>query len=133
MSNHLTVLDLQRKVIIERYIEAYNQFDVGGMMADLNENIIFKNISGQEITLQLHGISAFETQAVQAKQFFEQRKQVITEIKFTGDVVETWIDYEGKLATDLPNGWKAGEVLALKGKSIFTFADSKIIGIEDIS
>lgn len=35
------------------------------------------------------------------------------------DKVEVGVDYIGTLATDLPDGLKAGEKLKLKGKSIF--------------
>ena len=42
-------------------------------------------------------------------------------------------DYQGVLVQELPNGLKAGDTLQLKGKSIFTFADSKAVKLQDES
>ena len=43
------------------------------------------------------------------------------------------VDYEGVLASDLPNGMRAGETLRLTGRSEFAFADGRIVSIRDIS
>ena len=43
------------------------------------------------------------------------------------------VAYEGVLASDLPNGMKAGETLRLSGRSEFTFRDGKIYRITDAS
>jgi hypothetical protein len=40
---------------------------------------------------------------------------------------------EGALASDLPNGMKAGEALHLSWRSEFTFRDGKIYRIIDVS
>ncbi|MNJ05657.1 hypothetical protein D3C73_1671250 [compost metagenome] len=50
-----------------------------------------------------------------------------------GDKAEVEINYEGKLAADLPNGLKAGDTIELKGKTIFLVRDQKIAVIEDYS
>lgn len=118
---------------IREYIDAYNHFDIAGMLANLHEEIHFKNISNGEITLETKGKDAFKIQAEQAKNFFTEREQKIEQLDIKGDKVEVSIDYKGKLAIDLPNSMKAGDWLLLKGKSIFYFAEGKIIGIEDIS
>ena len=39
----------------------------------------------------------------------------------------------GVLAGDLPNGMKAGEVLRLKGRSVFGFQEGKIYRLTDTS
>ena len=122
---------LQQK--IEEYIKAYNNFDVPGMLATLHPEIEFKNITNGEVTLAIQGIEAFKAQAQQATQFFRQRKQTITQTKFSTQQIEVWIDYQAVLALDLPNGLKAGDALALQGKSIFRFKDNLIIYLEDIS
>ncbi|MBC8110063.1 MAG: nuclear transport factor 2 family protein [Verrucomicrobia bacterium] len=125
--------NLRAQRLIENYINAYNQFDVDGMVENLHENIVFKNVTNNEITLETKGIEAFETQATTALQFFTHREQIITHFIFAESQVEVAIDYTGVLALDLPDGLKSGETLHLQGKSIFTFQDEKIISIEDIS
>ncbi|GHA72534.1 nuclear transport factor 2 family protein [Pontibacter akesuensis] len=123
----------RKRQIIQNYIQAYNAFDVAGMIQDLHPNVIFENRAGGEVTFRTEGISAFRKQAEQAKTYFTERKQQLESIDFRGDVVEASINYCGVLAADLPNGMKAGDELTLQGKSIFYFKDGKIIKLQDIS
>ncbi|MFC0518748.1 nuclear transport factor 2 family protein [Mucilaginibacter angelicae] len=122
-----------RELIISNYVKAYNSFDVAGMLKDLAPAIKFQNISNGDVNMELNGIEAFQNQAQQATQLFESREQIIRSFKHTGNKTEIAIDYNAVLATDLPNGLKKGDELNLKGHSIFTFDDDKIIGIMDIS
>lgn len=119
--------------LVKNYTQAYNNFDVEKMTADLHDEIIFKNISNGEVNLKTNGIEAFKNQAEQAVIFFSEREQTIENIECKDDVCEVEINYRGKLAVELPNGLKKGDEINLKGKSIFRFADRKIIEIEDIS
>lgn len=123
-----------RKNIIENYIRAYNDFDVEKMLRDIDERIVFRNISGGEVNLETNGIDELRNQAEQAAALFSQREQKITGLKF-GDAeqVEVEISYAGTLAADLPNGLKAGDRIELAGKSVFRFAGDRIVAIEDIS
>lgn len=122
-----------RKNIIENYIESYNNFDVENMLKDLDEKIVFRNIFDGQVNLETKDIAEFKAQAEKAKDFFSQREQKVTNLKFGEDKVEAEIFYNGIVAVDLPNGLKAGSKIELEGKSIFRFVDGKIIEIEDIS
>ena len=119
--------------IIEAYVKSYNQFDVAGMSKHLHQDVAFQNVPNGEITLELEGIEAFRAQAEQAKALFRSRQQTVTDMQFDDDTVEVTINYQGMLAQDLPNGLKAGDTLQLKGKSIFTFAEGKVIKLTDES
>src|SRR4051794_27284238 len=101
----------EKKEAIENYIRAYNSFDIEEMLADLDERIIFKNISGGELTHELEGIEDFRAQTVQAAEFFTDREQKITGFSFAGDACEIEIDYRATIAIDFPNGLKAGDRL----------------------
>lgn len=125
--------EAEKKKLVENYVRAYNDFDIEGMTANLHDEIAFKNISNGEVTLETRGIEALRKQARQALGFFSERRQKIENISFGEDSCEIEIDYEAKLAADLPNGLKAGDKINLKGKSIFRFADGKISEIYDIS
>lgn len=117
--------------LIERYIEAYNTFDIETMISTLHPDITFQNISNGEVNAETHGIEAFRTLAEQSKNLFTSRKQTITNVETSE--VQTYIDiaFEAILAIDLPNGLKAGETLKLQGSSEFTFCDGKIVSITD--
>ncbi len=121
------------QIIIENYIEAYNNFDVDGMLLHMHPEVVFENIANGEVTLEVKGIENFRAQAEEAKRYFTKREQKISSLSLNGEVAEVQIAYEAVLAIDLPNGLKAGDMLALEGKSVFTFADGKIIRLQDFS
>ena len=123
----------EREEIIKNYVAAYNEFDVDRMVRDLDGNVIFENISDGETNVRLLGLSAFTEQAEQAASFFSERTQTIKSFKHTDDETEVELDYSAVLAVDLPDGLKEGEELKLAGKSIFTFANGKIVKLRDIS
>lgn len=125
--------ETEKKNLIENYVRAYNAFDVDGMLSNLHEEIAFKNISGGETTLELNGIEAFQDQARQVVGLFAEREQKITNFVCSEEFCEIEVDYSATLDSDLPNGLKSGDKINLKGKSIFHFADGKIIEIQDVS
>lgn len=122
-----------REVLIQNYIEGYNNFDVEKMTKNLAENIIFQNIENGQLTMNINGIEEFRKQAEIAKMYFSKREQTITSYKHIDNKTEIEIDYFGILAQDFPNGMKKGEEINLKGKSIFEFENNKIIKLTDVS
>ena len=121
------------KQLVAAYLEAYNRFDVDGMVAPLHDDVVFKNIADGEVNLTTTGKEAFRQQAEQATQYFSQRKQRVTDWQVVDTRIEAAIDYTGIAAVEFPNGMKPGDTLHLQGKSVFRFEDGKIISIEDIS
>ena len=123
----------QREQVINNYINAYNHFDMDGVLKDLHEDIRFENITAGETNMVLEGRAAFKEQAEKATAFFSERKQTITSIKHNAGETEITIDYKAVLANDFPNGMKKGDILKLEGRSIFGFTGKKISLIKDIS
>ena len=121
------------KQLVEAYIEAYNHFDVAGMLAPLRDDVVFRNVSNGETTLTLTGREAFRQQAEQATQYFSAREQRVTDWQVNGQRVEVVIDYTAVAAIEFSNGLKPGDSLHLQGKSVFQVEDGHIISIEDIS
>ena len=122
-----------RKKIIENYIEAYNRFDIDGMLDDLDEKVVFQNITFGHKDLQTNGIEEFRNQADQAKNLFSERTQTITSWAIKNNKISVGINYIGILAVDIPERASAGDTLELNGKSEFTFEEDKIVSIKDIS
>lgn len=125
--------DEAKRALIENYVRGYNSFDVEAMLANLHDRIVFRNVAGGETTLELKGIDAFRNQARQAAELFSAREQTIKNFVFGENRCEIEIDYRATFAADLPNGFKKGDRIELRGKSIFRFEDGKISEIEDIS
>lgn len=122
-----------KKSIMDRYLDTYNTFDIDGMMSVIHPDIEFKNVSGGKVDATTSGANEFRKLAEQSKRLFSMRKQTMTSFETKGDQTVVGIDYEGVLASDLPNGMKAGETLRLNGRSEVTFRDGKIYRITDIS
>jgi hypothetical protein len=122
-----------REQILSHYIRAYNNFDVDGMVANMDPSIKFENISNGQVNMTLNGLPAFIEQAEQAKAMFTSRRQTIKSFKHTANQTEIDIAYYAVLAIDLPNGMKRGDELNLTGKSIFKFLGDKINELTDIS
>ena len=119
--------------MIKNYLQAYNTFDVEGMVNDLDDAVVFENYSDGELTLQLEGKEAFKRQAESAASYFKERQQKVVDWQIEEDVVTIEIDYFAMLNTNFPNGMKAGDTLQLKGKSVFKFRGGKIVLIQDFS
>ncbi|UKS29718.1 nuclear transport factor 2 family protein [Paenibacillus sp. HWE-109] len=123
----------KNKEIIENYIEAYNSFDLQGMVKLLHKDILFRNFSNGTMDTETRGIQEFGELAAKSSKIFSSRHQTITQYHAEGDTTEILIDYEAILAVDLPNGLKLGDKLQLKGKSVFGIHEGQISLIEDYS
>jgi hypothetical protein len=119
--------------IIEKYITAYNNFDIDGMLRNLHDDIYFENIYNGQVNLQTRGIAEFKTQAETAKKLFRQREQKALDIKFNDNTAEVRIDFTGILSDDPANGSQAGTAICMSGDSVFVFKDGQIICITDRS
>ena len=116
-----------KKQTIDRYLAAYNAFDIDGMMALLAPTIRFENYSGDRLTAAATGTEEFRSLAEQAKALFAEREQRLIALEADGDALVAHIAYRGRLARDLPDGPPAGTVLELTGTSAFSF-DGDLIG-----
>ena len=125
--------DPEKRDLIDRYLAAYNAFDVEAMMETVHPDVEFENVAGGEVNASASGAGAFRQLAEQATGLFSTRRQTVTAFRSDDSGASVDVDYEGVLASDLPNGMKAGETLRLAGRSEFAFADGRISHIRDIS
>lgn len=121
------------RAVIERYLEAYNAFDVEGMLQAMAPGVVFENISGGEQTVHTEGLEALRELALQSVPLFKSRKQTIRGYREEGDRAFVDIDFEGVFAVDLPNGIRAGQALSLQGQSEFHFDHGRITYLVDRS
>lgn len=129
----MTMISEEAKEIIRNYVKAYNSFDVEGMIKLLHKDILFRNFSNGEMNTETRGTEEFRELAERSSKIFSSRRQTIIDYSAIDDKVEVQIYYEGKLAVDLPNGLKSGDMMQLKGKSVFGIKEGKISLIEDYS
>ncbi len=122
-----------KEKVIRAYISAYNRFDIDGMTTYLHPDVRFKNFSNDELTAEADGVAQFRRLAVESKQLFSTRRQVLTRFGFENEVVIVDVSFEGVLAVNVPGLARAGETLKVAGKSEFEFADEKLVRITDMS
>lgn len=124
----------EKRDLINHYLEAYNSFDIAGMMVTLHPDVEFANISDGNVNATASGADEFYQMANQSKTLFTSRQQTVMAFDApAADKASIEVAYEGVLASDLPNGMKAGDVLKLNGRSEFEFKDDRISRIVDYS
>ena len=121
------------RALIDRYLAAYNAFDVPGMLALLHPDVTFENVSGGRVTASAKGRDEFRALAEHATTLFTSRRQTIRAYRPTEDGAEVEIDYEGVLAADLGPELRAGATLRLAGRSTFGIRGGRIARIVDES
>ena len=121
------------RTLIDRYVEAYNAFDVAGMLGVLHPDVRFRNVSNGQETAATDGRDEFRALAKRGLEIFRSRKQTIREYYTDGDRAWITVDYQGVLAKDLGPGLAAGDTLRLTGRSAFTFRDGLIVDLLDES
>jgi hypothetical protein len=119
--------------LIDRYLIAYNTFDIDSMLALLSQNVRFENYSSGQLTDAANGIEEFRELAEKSKPLFSEREQRITKLTLGQDTAIAGIAYRGRLAVDIPGGPPAGTVLDLQGQSKFSFKAGQISKIVDRS
>ncbi len=119
--------------VVKSYISAYNRKDVDAMIACLTDDVRFENVSNSGPSLVTISKAAFADLARQSAEAFHEREQSVRRTILGDEAVAVEIDYRAKLAADLPNGMKAGDVLQLRGVSLFKLRDGRIAEIVDFS
>jgi hypothetical protein len=119
--------------LIERYVAAYNAFDVEGMLATLAADVRFEHWSGGQLTAASDGRDAFRVLAEQSKSMFAEREQRVTALALRGDALVAAIAWRGQLAVDMPGGPPAGTRLALRGESEYVVRDGRLALVVDRS
>ena len=123
----------EKQRLIEHYLQAYNGFDVDGMLAVLAPDVVFENHSGGQLTVATRGAAEFRQLAEQASALFSEREQRLTALALEAEPAVAEIAYRGRLAADIPGGPAAGSLIELQGRSEFSFADGRISAIVDRS
>lgn len=103
------------------------------MLNCVTEDVVFENVSntGQSMTLQ--GKQSLGEIAQLGTQAFTYRKQTITQLICGDGNFAAEVKFKGVAALDLPNGTKKGDMVELRGVSIFETRDGLLSRIADFS
>ena len=125
--------EVQKRELIDRYIAAYNHFDVDGMMDVVTGDVTFESVSDGQVTEASSGLDGLRELAGQSATMFTERQRTVTDVRYEGDRAIATVAFRGTLAADMPGGPTAGQTVELTGQTEFTFADGLISGIVDRS
>ena len=121
------------RALIERYLAAYNASDVSGILAVLDPEVTFENVSGGQVTASARGRDEFRALAERGATLFSSRRQTIRRYTATASGAEVEIDFEGVLAADLGPELRAGSTLRVAGRSTFEIREGRITRLVDES
>ena len=121
------------RALVDRYLDAYNRMDMAAMLATLQDDVVFENHTAGVLSVRTIGIAELRHLAESSRHLFSQRRQTITAWREADGRGHASIHFEGTFAIDLPNGVRAGQSIALEGRSEFRQHDGKLIYIADHS
>lgn len=116
-----------QKQIIESYLQACNDLNVGAIVSHVHDNLLFQNISNGEVTIETKGKAAFTEQAEMTKTFFQERMITPLAWKESDEVVIVDVDYKAILAISFSETLQPGDNFEVVGQMIFGFDSDKII------
>ena len=117
--------------IVAQYIAAYNAGDVAGMLACLSDKVAFTHFENGIAVTESIGKPAFAELAALGAQAFETRHQRAIQSTTTGAITRVELVFTGRVATDLRNGWTAGQEVRVRGSSEFHLRDGRIVRLVD--
>lgn len=121
------------RALVDRYLDAYNRMDVAAMLATMQDEVVFENYTGGALAVRTVGIAELRHLAESSRHLFTMRRQTITAWREADGCGYASIHFEGSFAVDLPNGVRAGQSIALDGRSEFRQHDGRLIYIADHS
>jgi ketosteroid isomerase-like protein len=119
--------------LIDRYLAAYNRMDVDAMLAAMHREVVFENYTAGRLGVRTLGIEELRRLAENSRHLFSARRQTVTGYREHDGVAYAQVFFEGTFAVDLPNGVRAGQAVAMQGRSEFRERDGLLIHIADYS
>lgn len=121
------------RALVDRYLDAYNRMDVDAMLATMQDEVVFENYSASVLSVRTIGIAELRHLAESSRHLFSMRRQTIAAWREVDGCGYASIRFEGTFAVDLPNGVRAGQSIALQGRSEFRQHDGRLVYIADHS
>lgn len=125
------MISTKQREIVEKYIEAFNAYDVEAMLQFVHPDVVYKNVVGEDTNAIITGIDEFRIVSERVKSYYSARREQITGLESVGDITTVDIAFEAVLAVDSPNGRKAGDIDKGTGRSVYEFLDGKIYRMTD--
>jgi hypothetical protein len=119
--------------LIDRYLAAYNAKDVDAMLVTMHREVVFENYMAGNLSVRTLGVDELRHLAESSRHLFSARRQTVTDYREFEGTAYVNVFFEGTFGIDLPNGIRAGQSMALHGRSEFRERDGLLIYIADHS
>lgn len=126
-------IDTNHLQIFQRYVLAYNSFDIEGMLQLLADDVRFENYSNDTLTASASNKHKFKELANKGKRIFDERKQEVLSTRWLENGLEARIRFRGKLSTDAANGAGTSPYVEIDGTSEVEIQQEKIVKLIDRS
>lgn len=122
----------EKRSVIDRYVHAFNSFDVDTMVSVLHPEISYTCISNGTTVFSAAGIEEFRTLGELWQKLFSSRKLTVIELYEKANLTILEISCSAVWAIESPDGMKAGETLVQEGVAEISFREEKLLGIIEI-
>ncbi len=117
--------------LVNKFINAYNSYDVDAMLSLIHPEISFRNVFRGRVDVQAVGREEFKKFALRSARLFAERRQEIISLLVIQDRVIAEIKYHAIVAHNSSEGFKKGTSIDIDGKSEYSFRDGLISTILD--
>lgn len=121
----------KKRALINRYLHAYNAFDIDGMTEVLHPDVEFEHVEAGKTIIATTGLGEFRQLAERSRSVFKLREQSVLQYSQEGDKLVADVEFTGVPTRDLPGKGEQSKILRLKGRSEFAFSEGKICRIRD--
>lgn len=121
----------KNKILVKKYLDAYNYFDVESMISLLHERIKFISIYNYETEIETNGLKDFVEYVEKNNKIHYSRKQTIRNINLENDKIIVELQYTILDENDIKATKISVEDIELFGSIKFGFTGNKIISIVD--
>jgi ketosteroid isomerase-like protein len=117
--------------IIQQYFDAFNRFDVGGMLNLLDDKFKFYLFQNEVLNMEMKGKKQFRELAEPSRDYLSSREQIIISAREVKQGIEVTTSYTAMFAVDLPHNQKAGESTTRESKTIFSLKNGNILEMRE--
>jgi len=120
------------KEIVQKYINAYNNFDIETMVSLMHNDCIYEGKTKGIQSFCIKGKHSFRQINMLSKNNYTFRKQVIEGFIESMNKVEVNLYFKAILAVDVSELGKKGEEIAFETKSVFEFKNGLIYKLTNL-
>lgn len=126
------MIHAEKVALIQRYLHAYQAFNLDEMLACLHEQVRFQYIVNGSVQVSTEGKDAFRQLAEGSAGMFSARQQTVLSLRDEDGIIHADIAFCGTLAQATPDGMQAGTEIQMQGRSAFRFQDGCILSVSEI-